>query len=267
MIGPGIRFTKLEALGNDFALIDARDGTPVLPPGAIERLADRHRGIGFDQMLILHPGESGSVARVEIVNADGSHAEQCGNGMRAIAAWLARRGELAASEVIDTRAGPVEISRADGERYRAVLPGPKTIAPEALGLPAPKLPIGISGWRLISMGNPHLVVWQDQPPGAAALAELVDALDRQADWSARVNIGLAQAEDEEIQLRVHERGAGPTRACGSGACAAAAAMPRPGGHAVSVRQPGGTLVIDLNAQRGRVVTTGPARVVFEGHST
>jgi len=265
MTRSGIRFSKLEALGNDFALIDARDGKPVPPQDSIQRLADRHSGIGFDQMLILHPAESGAAARVEIINADGSVAEQCGNGMRAIAAWLARRGELDAPVRLVTPAGAVEIDRADDNRYRAVLPGPKSSSPDALGLPSPKLPPGISDWRVISMGNPHLVAWQELPPSAVALAELVDALDRQTDWSARVNIGLAGSSDGEIQLRVHERGVGPTRACGSGACAAAAAMPHPGGEAVRVRQPGGTLVIDLDPERGRVVTIGPARVVFEGY--
>lgn len=266
MTAAGIEFAKLEALGNDFVLIDARDGRPAPEPDLVRLLADRRTGIGFDQLLALQPARSGALAGVRIINADGSAAEQCGNGMRAIAAWLDRRGELNAPARLQTPAGEVGIRRAGDGRYCAVLPGPQPLTPETLGLPPPQLSEGWHAWQLLSLGNPHLVVWCDRSPDAAALNELVRALDRQADWSGRVNIGLAQAGDGELILRVHERGAGPTPACGSGACAAAAAASRPAGQAVHVRQPGGTLVIDLDSQPGLAVTTGPARLVFEGRT-
>jgi len=261
-----LRFVKLEALDNDFMLIDLRDAPAVQVPTSIQRLAHRRRGVGFDQMLVLRPGDAPAIARVEVFNADGSRAEQCGNGMRAIAAWLDQQHALDAPVELTTDAGPVQLSRAAGGRYRAALPAPRATTAEALGLPQPELDQTHTDWHLISLGNPHLIVRTQAPLDAAALAELVRSLDRQARWSRSVNIGLMHKNsDAVVELRVHERGAGPTPACGSGACAAAFAARVPGlDRPVEVRQPGGTLMVDLNAESGQVVTVGPARVVYEG---
>jgi len=262
-----LEFYKLEALANDFVLIDARDREPVIEPGRIERLADRRIGIGFDQLLLLKPGTEGAIAAVEIFNADGSRAEQCGNGMRAIAAWLARNGQLASSTRIQTPAGDVTLARAGDDGFSADLPGPGPLSHTELRLPVPTLPASIDGWDLVSLGNPHLIVRWPTEITAAALSGLVSTVERDPAWRQQVNIGLFRIESQDqITLRVHERGAGATQACGSAACAAAWTLRRqhPNAAPVSVRQPGGTLVVDLTGSAGRVVTTGPARVLFEG---
>ena len=265
-VDAGMHFFKLQALGNDFMLVDARS-TPFAPtPDSVVRIADRRTGVGFDQMLILRPGDDGVLADVEIFNADGSRAEQCGNGMRAIAAWLDRRGELAPGTGLATPAGPVELSRHAEGGYTAVLPPPLALEPEALGLPAPGLSEGLADWALVSLGNPHLILNSDQPPSSDDLAALVAILEN-GPWRGRINIGLMHAASADLAvLRVHERGAGPTQACGSAACAAAWTLRRqhPSDSPVAVEQPGGTLVVDLASRAGHVVTTGPASVVFEG---
>ncbi|HKL49652.1 MAG TPA: diaminopimelate epimerase [Wenzhouxiangellaceae bacterium] len=271
MTGPvagHMSFFKLEALGNDFVLVDARPASVAFAPttDAVIRLADRRTGIGFDQLLILRPGEGASLADVEIFNADGSQAEQCGNGMRAIAAWLDRAGELSPGAQLGTPAGPVELARHAHGGYTAVLPGPRTLDPEALGLLAPHLPDEFTGWALISLGNPHLILNSDQPPSPADLARIVAILDEES-WRGRVNVGLMHIDsDDTATLMVHERGAGPTLACGSAACAAAWALrdQRPSAAPVAVAQPGGSLMVDLASRPGHAVTTGPATVVFEG---
>lgn len=259
-------FCKLEALANDFVLIDARDAALSLEPARIRALADRRTGIGFDQMLVLGPGTDGAAAAIEIFNADGSRAEQCGNGMRAIAAWLNRAGQLAPGTRVQTPAGDVSLAHAEGG-FVADLPGPEPLNHSALDLPPPSLPENAQGWHMVSLGNPHLIVCWPGEVSAAVLAECVAAIERNPAWRQRANIGVLHIEtDNAVALRVHERGAGPTRACGSAACAAAWFTRRqhPGAAPVAVRQPGGTLVVDLHARGGRAVTTGPATVVFEG---
>lgn len=264
----GMNFFKLEALGNDFVLVDDRSASVAFAPTpeSVIRLSDRRTGIGFDQLLILRPGGDSLFAQVEIFNADGSQAEQCGNGMRAIAAWLDRRGGLSPGAQLGTPAGPVELARHADGGYTAVLPGPRTLSPEALGMVAPHLPDEFTGWALISLGNPHLILNFDQPPSSTDLARLVGILDEES-WRGRVNVGLMHIDsDDTATLRVHERGAGPTQACGSAACAAAMALRHrcPSPAPVVVAQPGGSLMIDLASRPGHAVTTGPATIVFEG---
>lgn len=264
-IGPAGRFHKLQALGNDFVLIDARDRECELATAQIRALANRRTGIGFDQMLVLQPGGDRTLAYIDIFNADGSRAEQCGNGMRAIAAWLDRSGELSSQTRVDTPAGPVMLGRSPDGGFIADLPGPEPLDADALDLPAPTLPAIAGHWQLVSLGNPHLIIDWPECPTPEALAEVVAALEP-GPWNGRVNIGLMHIEPESVTLRVHERGAGPTLACGSAACAAAWVTRRvhPEPSPVVVRQPGGTLVVDLASRVGRAVTSGQASVVFEG---
>jgi len=260
-------FFKLEALANDFVLIDARRANAQIEPAQVRALADRRTGIGFDQLLVLRPGDPETVSKVEIFNADGSGAEQCGNGMRAIAAWLDRNGELSADCRVRTPAGEVALDRAGDGRFAADLPEPAPLNPATLDLPPPSLPAAARTWQLVSTGNPHLIVHWPAPVTPDTLAEVVAAVEQQAAWRQKTNIGLLHlASADSAELQVHERGAGPTRACGSAACAAAwvARSQHPGDAPVSVRQPGGVLVVDLHRLEGRVLTVGPARVVFEG---
>ena len=260
-------FYKLEALGNDFVLIDARLQRLDIETARIQQLADRKTGIGFDQLLVLRPGSNGAVAAVDIFNPDGSRAEQCGNGMRAVAAWLERTGDLTPGTRVQTLAGDVALARARHGGFSADLPGPEALSHSALRLPPPVLPESAQGWHLVSMGNPHLIVRWPTELSAATLAELVSNIEQIPQWHQQVNIGVVHVESEnQVALRVFERGAGATRACGSAACAAAWALRRqhPGTAPVSVRQPGGTLVVDLSEKHGRAMTIGPARIVFEG---
>ncbi|MDT8438004.1 MAG: diaminopimelate epimerase [Wenzhouxiangellaceae bacterium] len=262
---PALEFFKLEALANDFVLVDARRTPLELVPATRILLADRRLGIGCDQLLILQAAQAPTFARVRIYNADGSMAEQCGNGMRAIAAWADRCGLLGEGLRLDTDAGPVTIA-AEADGYSAELPGPRAASWQDAGLAQPRLPAGMHDPVLWSLGNPHLVVTAEHAPDAAALATLVDALDRQGPWSKRVNIGLACARDGWVELRVHERGSGPTPACGSGACAAAAHFIGAGRLSTPLRvvQPGGELVVDWESGKARIRTLGAARVVFQG---
>jgi len=263
---PTTTFFKLEGLGNDFVLIDSRGLVQHLPDALIRAWADRRTGIGFDQLLVLH-SDSTAAARVEIRNADGSSAEQCGNGMRAIAAWLDRRGELGQGAGLATPAGPVDIDRAAEGRYTALLPGPTRLDSRSLGLEAPLLDPADVQSHLISMGNPHLVLLTEHEPSEESLRDAVAAVERGTGWRNAANISLAQMiSADRIALRVHERGVGPTAACGSAACAVAwAATDRRGKSGpIRVEQPGGSLVVDFDTRSGRVRSTGPARVVFEG---
>lgn len=253
--GTELAFAKLEGLGNDFVLIDRRGASSDVAPcrSMIQELADRRRGIGFDQLLLLEPGAA--AMRVRIFNADGSEAEQCGNGMRALAAWLDAGGELPTGGVdVETAAGLVHLDRAD--------PIDEQTAWSA-ELPGLTLGVGNGDRRELRLGNPHRVLRSDSPPDAAAL----EAAFATEDEAAQVNLGLAHVQGpDRIVLRVHERGVGPTPACGSGACAAAVAMIEAGLSRAPVRvdQPGGSVVVDWRRGESRVRLTGPARVVFEG---
>lgn len=252
-----IPFTKLEALGNDFVVLDGRNHPLDLDRGKVRALGDRRRGIGFDQLLELRASNSEAAFEVHIHNRDGSPAEQCGNGMRALAAWLDLNDALPAAGLrIDTPAGPVHLSRAEpigaAAAWTAELPG--------LELEERNSDVGV---RNVRLGNPHRVVVIDEAPDADRLAQ---ERRRFAD-AETLNLGIVHAVDPTtLQLRVHERGAGPTPACGSGACAAAAAMIGMGRaeSPVRVEQPGGIVVVDWIPGESRVRLTGPARVVFEG---
>lgn len=277
-------FDKLEALGNDFMLVDARERGFKPAPEQIRQWADRRRGVGFDQLLILRgTDEPDHYCRVEIRNGDGSEAEQCGNGMRAIALWLSRsncngrndRSDDRSDRLVrlDTAAGSVETRYRSDNEIGASL-GVPDFDPQAVGLsgPAPfPRQFTVDGEDLTvhgaSIGNPHLLVIEDQPAEEGRLEQLGKALGEHRTLARGANVGLAVIDsDHRIRLRVHERGAGPTLACGSGASAAAAILLRLGlvDNPVEVVQPGGTLVVNWPGTGQEVTTTGPARHVFKG---
>lgn len=267
-------FAKLEALANDFVLIDARRRPFEADPLVVRRLADRRRGIGFDQLLILRPAtDAGFLCAVQIHNSDGSRAEQCGNGMRAIALWLHRAGAFAESARLLSDGGPVEIQYQTDRQITVSLQAPD-FDPKAWGGQ-----FDLEQWREsitereclvggVSMGNPHLVLEWPEAPTHEALAEVARHFHADQRLSFGANIGLAHVHGRHrIELAVHERGAGPTQACGSGACAAAVTLIQRGRVAspVSVSQPGGELVIHWDGIGHRVRMTGPARHVFDGN--
>ncbi len=269
-----IAFTKLEALGNDFVLVDGRNETFNPGPAEIIALADRHRGIGFDQLLALRAANSAdALCRVDVYNSDGSMAEQCGNGMRAVALWLHRRGEFDRTTRVETVAGPVHLAWKSAGEIAATLP-PPDFTPAACGLAGRDgFPIDLSanGDRVealgVALGNPHLVVIVPHPPEHAEVQRIGSALSRHPDLKDGANVGFVFIENpSRLRLQVYERGAGPTLACGSGACAAATALLRASqvDAPVEVIQPGGVLVIDWSGEGQPVTMTGPASKVFEG---
>lgn len=270
-----LAFSKLEALGNDFMLIDARANDFDPATEQVRRWADRHRGVGFDQMLILRPGDDrdGHHCRVDIINGDGSEAEQCGNGMRAVALWLARREDRAGTFRLATAGGTVETHYSHDDEISATL-APPDFSPAAVGLSGEQAfprEFAVDSEKLTvygaSMGNPHLLVIEPQPPCAERLRNVGSSLAWHTDLARGANVGLAAIESPHlIRLRVFERGVGPTRACGSGASAAAVILRNLGRveTPVEVAQPGGTLVVDWKGPGQPVITAGPARHVFEG---
>ncbi|RFF29445.1 diaminopimelate epimerase [Wenzhouxiangella sediminis] len=269
-----LAFFKLEALGNDFMLVDARQRDFEPGPGQVRQWADRRRGVGFDQLLVLRPSDRpGHHCRVEIHNADGSRAEQCGNGMRAVALWLSRHEGARHELHLETAGGSVETRYRSDDEISATL-GVPDFDPRAVGLAdTPTFPrrFTVDGEELdvhgASMGNPHLLVIEDEEPGPRRLDIVGRTLGGHADLAHGANVGLAVVESpHRVRLRVFERGAGPTLACGSGASAAAAILLRLGRveAPVEVIQPGGTLVVNWPGRGQVLTTTGPARLVFEG---
>lgn len=269
------RFSKMHGAGNDFVVLDLRDGAPPPSPAEVARMADRHRGIGFDQLLGIEPASAPDlVADYRIWNADGSAAGQCGNGARCVAAWLKREGRVSASRfVIGSPAGPVEAETLDDGSVRLAMSVP-VFAPERVPLAraAEALHYALDGPRgeirfgAASMGNPHALL--EVPDVARADVASVGAwLQGSGLFPEGVNVGFAQVfGPAHIALRVFERGVGETLACGSGACAAVAILVRQGrvGRAVRVDLPGGTLHIDWPRDDAPVSMRGPAAFVFEG---
>jgi len=273
-----LRFTKMHGIGNDFAVLDGRTADPTLPPAAIRAMADRHTGIGFDQLLSVEPPrDPGCAFYYGIWNADGSPSGQCGNGVRCVAAWLHRAGALAIGETvrIESPSGPVAVRLLAADRVTVDMGMPDFTPaasgfdgdeadPQPLALAAP--PGTVLDVGVVSMGNPHAVVAVDDldDPALAAWGPAITAHPR---FAHGVNAGFAQKLGRDrVRLRVHERGSGWTRACGTGACAAAAVLQRRGelDRRVQVELPGGTLQIDWAGPSEPLWMTGPAAFVFDG---
>lgn len=277
-----LRFTKMHGAGNDFVVLDLRDGTAAPTPALCRALADRHTGIGCDQVLTIEPPRSlHAVAAYRMWNTDGSEAKQCGNGARCIAAWLLRDSVavdpercLADRFELDspTRTHVVEVL--DLHHYRIAMGRPifEPARIPLLGFDAPQSEYVLSfgGETLavgaVSMGNPHAVIEVDDVD-AAPVASFGPALQRHAAFPESVNAGFAQVvARDRIRLRVYERGVGETLACGSGACAAAVVLMRRGrvDRDIAVELPGGTLRIAWPDDDADVAMSGPTAFVFEG---
>ena len=275
----GLRFTKMHGAGNDFVVLDLRDGAAPPDAATCARIADRHRGVGCDQLLTVEPPRNdGAVAAYRIWNADGSIAGQCGNGARCIAAWLVRAGAAPASGdfAIDSPAGRHAVAR-DAAGGFVIDMGVPDFAPAAVpmrGWTAPQdaYALEIEGVPLrfgaVSMGNPHAVV-EAADLAHAPVDRIGAALQANAAFPDSVNVGFVDvAAPDHLRLRVYERGAGETLACGSGACAAVAVLTRqgrlPAGATVAVDLPGGRLRIQYDPASGHVRMGGPTAFVFEG---
>jgi diaminopimelate epimerase len=274
-----MRFTKMHGAGNDFVVLDLRGGRTPPDAGQCRALADRHTGVGCDQILTVEDAETpGAIARYRIWNSDGSESRQCGNGARCIAAWLARDGAAADAEfLLDSPAGRHRVTPVGDGHYRV-----------GMGVPEfdpARIPLhGFTGaqdcyvveiddivfaFGAVSMGNPHAVLEVDDVD-AVPVATAGPRLQSSPAFPQSANIGFAQVvSGDRIRLRVYERGAGETLACGSGACAAAAVLMRRGriARAVTVALPGGELRIEWPDDTAPLTMTGPTAFVFEGEWT
>ncbi len=270
-----IEFTKMHGLGNDFVVLDA-PAEAALDGALIRRLSDRHTGIGFDQALVLEaPRRAETAVFYRIFNADGVEVEQCGNGARCIAALLAARGQAPAGTItMDSPAGLIRARTLDGGLVSVDM-GPVRFDPRALPFDAQaeaeRYRLEVAGGSIeigaVSIGNPHAVLAVDSVD-TAAVERLGPQIERHPRFPRRVNAGFMQAIDRShIRLRVYERGAGETLACGTGACAAVAVGRRWGelDREVHVSVRGGELRVNWDGPGEHIWLTGPAEVSFAGH--
>jgi len=262
---PDLRFLKMHGLGNDFVIIDARGAGDPVTPALAAALGDRHRGVGFDQLAVISETD-GADARVTFWNSDGSTAGACGNATRCVAhllmaesgagqlAMLTANGRLAAERLAD---GRIRVDM--GAAHTGWREIPLAEEADTVALPLPGSP------GAVSMGNPHCVFFVEDAE-AVPLAEVGPHWEHHPMFPERTNVEFAQVLSRgAIRLRVWERGAGITLACGSGACATVVAGVRKGllDRRVEVSLDGGTLEIEWRPD-GHVLMTGPVSHVFEG---
>jgi diaminopimelate epimerase len=271
-----IDFTKMHGVGNDFVIFDAPTDEALLCPERLRRLSDRRTGVGFDQALVLErPRRADSAVFYRVFNSDGAEVEQCGNGARCIAALLHRRGLTRDHAVtLESPAGPVHARIAADGRV-SVNMGVPDFAPSALPFDAPReadpYSLEVAGRTVeigaVSIGNPHAVLSVASTDGAP-VGTLGPAIGHHPRFPRGVNVGFLEiATRGEVRLRVYERGAGETQACGTGACAAVAVgrRRRQLDDEVRVLVRGGELRVNWAGPGEPIWLTGPAEVSFEGH--
>ncbi|QLF92990.1 diaminopimelate epimerase [Pseudomonas sp. ABC1] len=270
-----LRFTKMHGIGNDFMVIDLVSQHAHIQAKHVRQWADRHTGIGFDQLLIVEPPRNPDVDfRYRIFNADGSEVEQCGNGARCFARFvLDKRLTTKRTVRVETQSGVIELTiRPDGQI--SVDMGAPRLQPTEIPFQADRealsYPVEVQGRTVelaaVSMGNPHAVL-RVEAIESAPVHELGALLEQHPRFPQRVNVGFLQVVDRHnARLRVWERGAGETQACGTGACAAAVAAIRQGwmDSPVQIELPGGRLSIEWAGAGQPVIMTGPAVRVYEG---
>jgi diaminopimelate epimerase len=273
-----INFTKMHGLGNDFVVIDAINQQIALTSEQIHLLSDRHFGIGFDQLLLVEKAVSANADfKYRIFNADGGEVAQCGNGARCFARFVRDKKLSYKDEIrVDTDSGQL-LLRFDADNLITVNMGVPRHSPTEIPLLAEEesrfYTVQVNdtekAFGAVSMGNPHAVI-QVTDVKTAPVAELGKALESHAFFPERVNVGFMQVIDRQhIKLRVYERGAAETLACGSGACAAVVIGIEHNllDNTVSVDLPGGTLTVNWAGRGEPVLMTGPAISVFEGQIT
>ena len=270
-----LKFTKMHGLGNDFIVIDAINQSVRLSADQLRFLADRHFGIGCDQILIVEPAISKtSDFRYRIFNADGGEVAQCGNGARCFAKFVREHGLTAKSEIrVDTDAGQLILEIVEDGDIRVNMGIPRhhpAEIPMNAQNPANNYTVWIDqkeySFGAVSIGNPHAVI-QVEDTATVPVHQIGPFIESHSLFPERVNVGFMQIlNPHHAKLRVFERGSGETLACGSGACAAAVigiewqqlASP------VQVDLPGGVLMINWPGRTHPVVMSGPAITVFEG---
>lgn len=262
-----VHFTKMHGLGNDFIVLDARaTALPEMTPQMAAALANRTTGIGCDQLIVLGQPQEGDQAdfRMRIFNSDGSEVEACGNASRAVALL---HGTAAR---VHTKGGLIALEPTDGGA-RVDMGEPRFgwgEIPLAYAMDTLTMPVGwgpLESPAAVNVGNPHVIFFVADCD-AIALEQIGPDIEHDPLFPQRVNVNVATVESRDaIRLRVWERGAGLTRACGTGACATAIAAMRRGlvNRTVTVTLPGGPLTIEWT-EAGRILMTGPATTSFTG---
>lgn len=280
---PTLKFSKMHGLGNDFMVIDATRQTFDTANVPIREWADRHTGVGFDQLLIVESSQTEGVDfGYRIFNADGSEVEQCGNGARCFVKFVTEQGLTDKQEIVVQTAKGIIKPRLNDDGLVTVNMGQPRFAPEdvpfvlrsgeqvgAVSYIVVK-DLDSAEMSLVNMGNPHAVMWVGNVDDAP-VESWGAALQNHQRFPQKVNVGFMQVVDKNhIKLRVYERGAGETQACGTGACAAVVAGVRLGavasGEWVRVALPGGELQISWE-EGSDVMMMGPAVTVFSGELT
>ncbi|EJN08883.1 diaminopimelate epimerase [Herbaspirillum sp. YR522] len=277
-----IKFTKMHGAGNDFVVLDATRAPIALTPAQWKFIADRHFGIGADQMLVVERARHAGIDfRYRIYNADGGEVEQCGNGARAFVKYVTDKGLTDKRAIrVETMSGVIEPRLEDDGRITVDM-GTPVLDPQQVPFDNSGLagrsegsdtlwPLEVAGQQtwisVVSMGNPHAVQVVADSQAAPVLTQ-GPLIERHARFPKRVNAGFMQVVDRHhVNLRVYERGAGETLACGTGACAAVVAGIRRGllDSPVAVQTHGGVLSIAWHGAGQPVLMTGPAVTVFEG---
>lgn len=275
-----LKFTKMHGLGNDFMVVNAIEQQFDPKEAPLAQWSDRFRGVGFDQLLVVEKPSSEAVDfRYRIFNADGGEVEQCGNGARCFVRFVVDKGLTDKQEIlVETASGVIVPKLLDNGLVTVNMGKPKFMPSEIPFVPVSGetddalthiVLVGLESIPVscVNMGNPHAVIVVEDTQNAP-VEHWGEAIESHSQFPERVNVGFMQVVDRQsIQLRVYERGAGETQACGTGACAAVVAGVRlgllDGGVPVKVSLPGGDLFISW--QNGDdVMMTGPAESVFEG---
>ena len=275
-----LKFTKMHGLGNDFMVVDGVSLAFEPQEAPLTQWANRHTGVGFDQLLLVEKAGAADVDfRYRIFNADGSEVEQCGNGARCFARFVADKGLSNKQEIrVETARGVIVPRLLDSGLVVVNMGKPRLMPSEIPFVPAAGeaddalthiVLVGLESVPLscVNMGNPHAVLLVDDVD-TAPVARWGEAIESNEQFPERVNVGFMQVLDEgHIRLRVYERGAGETQACGTGACAAVVAGVRLGllqaASSIRVSLPGGDLHIEWQPGDD-VMMTGPVQTVFEG---
>jgi diaminopimelate epimerase len=260
-----LRFTKMHGAGNDFVVLDFTREEFSLSEKQLKAIADRHRGVGCDQILVVEkPTQAGADFRYRIFNADGGEVEQCGNGARCFVRFVHERGLTDKREIrVETLAGMIVPKLEDDGEVTVDMGAPVFQEPLLLSLDVGESTIEYTS---VSMGNPHAVQVVPDVDGAPVTTQ-GPVLERHPRFPNRVNAGYLQVQGRHnARLRVWERGAGETLSCGTGACAAVASGIRRGllDSPVRVQTRGGALTIAWAGGDNAVFMKGPAQTVFEG---
>ncbi|WP_414577443.1 diaminopimelate epimerase [Anabaena sp. CCY 9402-a] len=275
-----IEFTKYHGLGNDFILIDNRaSSSPVLTPEQAIKLCDRHFGIGADGVIFALPGKNGTDYTMRIFNSDGSEPEMCGNGIRCLAGFLADLEGISRNQDtyrIQTLAGVITPQLMPDGEVRVDMGVPRLLAseiPTTLGAADAKVinqPLEVEGktWDVtcVSMGNPHCITFVEDVT-AIALETIGPKFEHHPAFPQRTNTEFIEVVSRDyLKMRVWERGAGITLACGTGACASlvAGVLTEKCDRVAIVELPGGSLQIEWSELDQRIYMTGPAERVFTG---